>query len=150
MPAMFSFTIPVVIDGVRSSTTIIVPFGALLMSASSMPSSTESIPFFMSLTSVARCIVSSSPVDSNIVINISQMVSRAFSALLPDCICFSISEFIYGSCSIAACPIIISASFSPTELFICSAFAIVCSTNLFKACLYLSISCSGVASVVGA
>ena len=80
MPAMFSFTIPAVTEGVSSFATSTVPFGASLTLISFTPRRMPRTPLLISLTSAARCFVSSSSAAENIAINISHICSRADSA----------------------------------------------------------------------
>ena len=100
-----------VIDGVRSFATKTVFEGASDISVSSVPSRMERMEFLISITSVARCFVSSSSADEKTIENISHTVTRALSAHCPFSMSFSISPFIYGSLIMRICPEIISASF---------------------------------------
>ena len=80
MPTMLSLLMPAVIEGVTSLATSTVPAGASLILTSSMPRRIESRPSRISLTSVALCMVRSSPVAENMSMNILQICSTDASA----------------------------------------------------------------------
>ena len=134
MPSTFSFTIPAVIEGVKSFATIMLPLGTSLISISLSPVRIFNRRSLISLISAALWTVSSSSVIVNISINCSHTLSTASSAHIPLFILSLISSCINGSDSIIICPSIISAFFSPAVFLICSAIFVVFSINLSTAC----------------
>ena len=107
---------PAVMDGVRSFATSMLPFGSKDTSTDSRPINVRCIRTLISLISVARCCISSSPIDANISAYILHTFSIANSQFtLSFFTLFSISPVSMGSDNSIMCPCIISASFSPTR-----------------------------------
>ena len=128
-------------DGVRSSATNTVPSGTLARSRSSTPRRIFNNLVLISQTSVALCWNISSSIDANICAYISHTCSTAASAHI-----FSFSIFalicpdISGSIKSRTCPSRISASFSPTRVFMSSAMTCVLAIHLSSALLKRSFS----------
>ena len=116
IPETFSGLMPAVMDGVRSFATSMLPFGSKDTSTDSRPINVRCIRTLISLISVARCCISSSPIDANISAYILHTFSIANSQFtLSFLTLFSISPVSMGSDNSIMCPCMISASFSPTR-----------------------------------
>ena len=142
MPTTFSFTMPAVMEGVRSVATSTVPAGTSATFTSGVPVRIFNILIRISLMSVTLCCKSSSPVIWNIWMNISQALSNAASAQVPPLMVLLVISSMPGSFRRRMCPSKISALCSPTWLRMVSAIACVFFSNDATASSYLFISAS--------